>query len=191
MYGSTNAFLSTARTLFAERGFAGVATEELLDRAGITQEALDREFPGGKEELFEAVLLETIAQAAQRVARAARAEQDPWLALLAGVDAFLDACATPEVRRIVVRDGPSVLGSDFWQAIDAEYGLGVIERALARVAEPGRLLPQPTPALAQVVLGELREAAMVLASAEDPEVARVEMGRAVHRLLDSLRAAGA
>ena len=39
-----------------------------------------------------------------------------------------------------------------------------------------------------MLLGALDEAAMVVARADDPEEARDEMGRTIHRLLEGLQA---
>ncbi len=114
-------------------------------------------------------------------------QKDPWEALVAGIEAFLDACATPEVQRIMLIDGPAVLGWDVWRAIDAEYTFGLLEGALKGAIDAGRLVDQPTDALAHVLLGALQEAAMVVARAEDPDKAREEMGAMVRRLLEGLR----
>ena len=184
---TTAALIAAARTLFAERGYAGVGTEEIVQQAGVTRGALYHHFKGGKEDLFRAVLVQVSAETAQRVMHAALAADDPWEALVVGSDAFLDASVTPEVQRIMLVDGPSVLGWDVWRAADADYALGMLEQALQRAIDAGRLLPQPARALAHVLLGALDEAAMVVARAEDPKVARAEMGQAVRRLLEGLR----
>ncbi len=184
---TTNALLGAARELFAERGYAGVGTEEIVQRAGVTRGALYHHFKGGKEELFRAVLVQLSAETVRRVARAATQRDDPWDALEAGADAFLDACATPAVQRIMLVDGPSVLGWDLWRAIDTDYGLGLIEQVLRRAVEGGANLPGSTTAVAHVLAGALDEAAMVVARAEDPAAARAEMGRTMRRLLDGLR----
>ena len=102
-------------------------------------------------------------------------------------EAFLDACATPEVQRIMLIDGPSVLGWDVWRAIDTDYGLGRLETAVHQAMEAGSLLPGSSTAVAHVLAGALDEAAMVVARADDPQSARQEMGQTVRRLLEGLR----
>jgi AcrR family transcriptional regulator len=184
---TTKALLGAARELFAARGYAAVGTEEIVQHAGVTRGALYHHFRGGKEELFRAVLVQLSAETLRRVATAASAEEDPWEELVAGVEAFLDACATPEVQRIMLVDGPSVLGWDVWRAIDNDYGLGLLEAALKRAMDAGAMLRAPTNAVAHVLLGALDEAAMVVARAEDPAAARQEMGQTVRRLLEGLR----
>jgi AcrR family transcriptional regulator len=184
---TTAALIGAARELFASRGYAAVGTEEIVQQAGVTRGALYHHFRGGKEELFRAVLIQISAETAQRVAQAALATDDPWEALVLGSDAFLDACTTPEVQRIILTDGPSVLGWDAWRAIDTEYSLGLAEAALQQAIDAGRVIPQPANALAQVLLGAMHEAGMVVARAEDPVAARAEMGRTLRRLLEGLR----
>jgi AcrR family transcriptional regulator len=184
---TTAALIAAARELFAERGYADVGTEEIVQQAGVTRGALYHHFKSGKEELFKAVLVQIGAETVQRIARAAATTDDPWEALVAGSEAFLDAVATPEVQRIVLVDGRSVLGWDVWRAIDADYGLRVIEDAVQRAMDAGRLLPLSANAVAHVLTGALDEAAMVVARADDPQAARDEMGKTVRRLLEGLR----
>ncbi len=126
---TTAALITTARELFAERGYADVGTEEIVQRAGLTRGALYHHFRGGKEELFRAVLVQISAEVVRQVAEVAAGTDDPWEVLLAGSEAFLDACANPEVQRIMLIDGPSVLGWDVWRAIDTDYGLGLLDAA--------------------------------------------------------------
>jgi AcrR family transcriptional regulator len=184
---TTAALTAAARELFTSPGYANVGTEEIVQRAGVSRGALYHYYSGGKEELFRAVLVQISAETARQVASDALAHEDPWQALVVGVDAFLDACARPDIQRIVLVDGPSVLGWDVWRAIDSEHVLGLVEAALQRAIDAGQLASQPAKALAQVLLGALHEAAMVVADADDPIAARVEMGTTVRRLLDGLR----
>jgi AcrR family transcriptional regulator len=184
---TTAALIEAARALFAERGYAGVGTEEIVQRAGVTRGALYHHFRGGKEDLFRAVLVQISAETTQRVIAAASATDDPWEELVAGTDAFLDACTRPEVRRIVLIDGPSVLGWDVWREADGNLALELLEAALKHAMDLGRMVNQPPRALAHVLLGAIDEAAMVVARADDQDVAREEMSRTLRRLLEGLR----
>ncbi len=184
---TTAALIAAARPLFAERGYAGVGTEEIVQSAGLTRGALYHHFRGGKEDLFRAVLVQISAETTQRVMQAALATPDPFEALVIGADAFLDACASPEVQQIMLIDGPSVLGWEVWRAADSDYALALLEAALQRAIDAGRLIDQPARALAHVLIGALDEAAMVVARADDQETARAEMAQTVRRLLEGLR----
>src|SRR5881275_823398 len=93
------ALIATARSLFAERGFAGVATEEIVRAARMTRGALYHHF-SSKEDLFRAVYEDVEQELVERISADALAAADPLDALRAGARGFLDACEEPAVQRI-------------------------------------------------------------------------------------------
>ena len=180
------ALVAAARSLFAERGYAGVGTEEIVARAGVTRGALYHHF-ADKEDLMRAVLHDLSRELAEASATAALKETDQWRQILAAVDAFLDACTDPAIQRIMLTDAPSVLGWDEWRQIDAQYGLGLVKASLEHAMETGLIARQPVEPLAHLVVGALDEAAMYISRAEDAGLARREMGVSIERMLDGLR----
>lgn len=179
--------VGAARRLFAERGYAAVGTEEIVRAAGVTRGALYHHF-AGKRELFEAVYERIEAELAERIAAGALEANasSPLEAMRAGAEMFLAASTEPETQRIVLLDGPSVLGWDRWREIAAEHGLGLIEATLQAAVDAGAIEPQPVHPLAHVLMGALDEAAMLVARAEDPEQMRAEVGQTLRALLDGL-----
>ena len=182
------ALVAAARRLFGERGYADVGTEEIVRAAGVTRGALYHHF-GGKQDLLEAVYREVEEEITQRVADVAldSGTSSPVEAMRAGVAVFIDACAEPEVQRIVLLDAPAVLGWDRWREIAASYGLGLIEASLSAAIEAGEIAPQPVRPLAHVLMGAVDEAAMLVARSEDPK-ARDEVTAVLDGLLTSLSA---
>lgn len=181
------ALITAARSLFAERGYAGVGTEEIVRAAGVTRGALYHHFDG-KRALFEAVYEQIEVELAERIAAGALAANasSPLEAMRAGTEMFLAASTEPETQRIALLDGPAVLGWDRWREIAAAHGLGLIEATLQAAIDAGAIDPQPVRALAHVLMGALDEAAMLVARAEDPEAARAEVAGTLGALLDGL-----
>jgi AcrR family transcriptional regulator len=181
------ALIAAARPLFAARGFAGVGTEEIARAAGVTRGALYHHFDG-KLELFEAVYEQIEIELAERIATGALGGDvtSPLAAMKAGAEMFLLASTEPETQRIVLLDGPSVLGWDRWREIAGEHGLGLIEATLAAAIEAGEINSQPVRPLAHVLMGALDEAAMLVARADDAEQMRAEVGGTLGALLDGL-----
>ena len=181
------ALIEAARGLFAEHGYAGVGTEEIVRTAGVTRGALYHHFDG-KRELFAAVYEQVEIELAQRIAAGALASnaESPLEAMRAGAEMFLQAATEPEAQRIALLDGPSVLGWDRWREIAAEHGLGLIEASLQAAIEAKAIEPQPVRPLAHVLMGALDEAAMLVARADDPETMRAEVGRTLDSLLNGL-----
>lgn len=180
------ALIAAARELFGDRGYAAVGTEEVVRAAGVTRGALYHHFDG-KRELLEAVYEQIEGELTERIAEGALSGSDPLDAMRAGTAEFLEQCLEPEVQRIVLLDAPAVLGWDRWREIAAGYGLGLIEASLQAAVDAGQIAPQPVKPLAHVLMGALDEAAMLVARAEDPDVARAEVGETLNRLLDGLR----
>lgn len=180
--------LSVARELFTERGYAATSTTEIADKAGVTRGALYHHF-AAKDDLFRAVFEQLEAEVAEHVAREALAGTDPLEQLRLGARALLDACLDPAVQRIVLLEGPGVLGWDAWQEIEERYGYGLVAAGVEAVIAAGLVEQQPVSPLAHVLFGALSQAGLMVARADDPGAARADMEAAMDRLLDGLRAA--
>jgi AcrR family transcriptional regulator len=161
------ALMAAGRLLFTEHGFAGAGREEIVERAGLTRGALYHHF-ASKEDLFAAVYEEVERDLCAAVVAAAVASDDPVEGLRLGALAFLDAAAKPEVRRIVLLDGPAVLTPEVQHEIAQRYGLGLVREALRAADEAGRLVVGPVDLLAPVLLAALHEAAVSVADGADP-----------------------
>ena len=181
--------IAAARSLFAGPGFAEVALETIVRDAGVTRGALYHHF-ADKTELFAAVFEQVEGEMAARMAEAVAAarETDPVEVLRLGTRFWLDACADPEVQRIVLMDAPAVLGWQRWTEIGQRYNIGVVTSVLADAIDSGRIPPQPVEATALTMLGAVREATLYVARATNQRQARKDAGAVMDRLIDSLRA---
>jgi AcrR family transcriptional regulator len=181
------ALVAAGRRLFAEHGFAGVGTETLVRDAGVSRGALYHQF-GDKTELFAAVLADVEGDVTGRLAAAVLAggDADFVTVMTSAVDAWLDACESAEVRRIVLIDGPAVLGWIRWRAICQPHVLGLVESVLADGVAKGTLLPLPVKPLGHILLAVADEAALYLDAAEDRAAARAEIMRIVDPLIRAL-----
>jgi AcrR family transcriptional regulator len=181
--------IAAARALFANPGFAGVALETIVREAGVTRGALYHHF-ADKTELFAAVFEQVEGEMAARMAEAVAAarETDPVEVMRLGTRFWLDACADPEVQRIVLMDAPAVLGWERWTEIGQRYNIGVVTALLVDAIDSGRIPPQPVEATALTMLGAVREATLYIARAKNQRQARKDAGAVMDRLIDSLRA---
>ena len=184
------ALSAAARQLFTERGYAATSTTEIVERAGVTRGALYLHF-AAKDELFRAVFEQLEGEVTKHVAEEALTSADPLEQLRRGTRAYLDACIDPAVQRVVLLDGPSVLGWETWQAIEQRYGYGLVLAGVEAAIGAGLISAQPVEPLAHVLFGALTEAGMVVARADEPRTARADMEAAMDRLLDGLRASNA
>jgi len=179
-----DALIAAARRLFTERGYEAVGTEEIVRAAGVSRGALYHQF-GDKASLLEAAYERIEAESTERVARIVLGSelQSPVAAMKAGIAAFLDECARPELRQVALHDAPAVLGWERWRQIGAANGLGLIEASLAAAIEAGEIRDLPVGPLAHLLMGALDEAAMLLARDGRPE-SRAEVTEVLLLLLD-------
>jgi AcrR family transcriptional regulator len=182
--------LRTATRLFGEKGFADTSLDEIATRSRVTKGAVYHHF-ADKRAIFVEVFgaLERELDAASRATAMALADQ-PRAAFLAGCRVFLEFAKRSDYHRIMVVDGPSVLGPDGWHAIDTTLGLPTLEGAVEGLMAVGLIEHQPSKPLAILLFGALNEAGFALARGEpgfEEEAALAALGR----ILDGLAAPAA
>jgi AcrR family transcriptional regulator len=177
--------IKAARWLFTRKGYTGVGTEEIVRRAGVTRGALYHQFPA-KEDLFLAVYEEVERELTERVVLGLGLgdESSPFAELRAGVRVFLEACRAPEVQRIVLIDGPSVLGWERWREVAERYGLGLFEAVIGAAIEADEIADVAVGPLAHLLMGALDEAALLVV--REPGATEA-VAATFERLIDGLR----
>ena len=177
--------VATARRLFAEQGYFETGTTEIVEAAGVgTRGALYHHFDN-KQALFLAVLEEIEVDLGAKVG--VTITGDTWLERLEqALSAFLDASLDPEVRRVLLVDGPAVLGWDVWREIEARYGLGAIRMMISEGVAEGSIVEVDADAMAHLLLSMVDEAALFIAHADDPIAARGTAGASVAALIEGL-----
>ena len=183
------ALLRAARELFAERGYAGTATEEVVARAGVTRGALYHQFRD-KEDLFRAVYAQIEAEFAEKISARIRSRTprgaSAWDEFIEGAQGYLDVALDRDVQRIALLDAPSVIRSSAGREV-GRFGLGLLHRGLQRCIDQGFIAEQPVEPLAHLLRAALTEAAMLIARSPDHAAMRRDAGAAVERLLGGLR----
>lgn len=181
------ALITGARKLWGLRGYAEVGTPEIATEAGVTRGAMYHQF-ADKAALFrdvvEVVEQDVMARMATLVAASGAAT--PADAIRAAVDAWLEISGDPEVRQLILLDAPVVLGWAGFRDVAQRYSLGMTEQLITEAIRAGQLARQPVRPLAQVLIGALDEAAMFIATADDPKRARRETRQVLRRLIDGM-----
>ena len=178
------------RRHMAAHGYAGTSMDALTAEAGLTRGALYHHF-GGKPGLLEAVVREIGREVAARVEAVWSDDLPPLVAFRRCCRAWLDIVASDaEVRGIVYRDAPAVLG-EAARRIDAESSIGPIREALEELAAAGAIRPADPEALARLLNGAMVDAAFWIAASADPAATAEIAGRTLDLLIEGLAPAGA
>ena len=163
------ALIDTARRLFAEKGYHETGTTEIVAEAGVTQGALYHHF-ADKEDLFLAVFM-AVQRDVLRISEAASGTTgaaDPWTEFRKGVHAFLIAApAHRDLQRILLLDGPVVLGWKRWREIQQSHGLGAVVAAIELAVAAGLLPALPVQQTGHMILAMIDEAALLIVNGEN------------------------
>jgi len=158
--------IAAARKAFAEQGYAAASMDELTAQAGLTRGALYHNF-GDKRGLLAAVVNQIDAEMAARAQEIAAKAGDGWEALLAEGAAYIEMALEPEVQRIVLLDGPAVLGDPSrWDSQNKclEVTITTLERLIAEDV----VKPVDPEAAARLINGAALNAALWVAASDEP-----------------------
>ncbi len=185
--GAREALVTAARELFMERDYAEVSTTQILERAGVSRGAMYHHF-ASKRELYREVWRDSEARLIERLAAAASEAGTPYEALVAGCRTYLDEAATnQELQRIGLLQSRTVLGWEDWRNGIRDLGLAAMAGGVEAAMEAGQLRRADVESTAHLLLAALIEAALLIATSDDPGSARARAEPPLMEMLEGLR----
>ena len=144
------ALIDAGRRLFVEKSYAETSTPDLVAEAGLTRGALYHHF-ADKKALFRAVVEAESAAVARDVEIATPDGLEALEALRKGGDAFLAAMRAPGRTRLLLLDGPAVLGRKAMDEIDSAHAGRTLREGLQAAMESGAIRRLPVDPLAALL----------------------------------------
>lgn len=183
------ALVDVAGELFTERGYAGTSLDEIVAGARVTKGALYHHFTG-KQALFEAVFERVEADASRTIQKSLRGHRDPWEKARAGLRAFLGEVQDPRYRRIVIQDGPSVLGYERYREQEERSTFANVLEIVRAVLGAGtwELEEDMVQTFARIFFGAMSSAGESVSSADDPIAAATRVETAIGVILAGFQA---
>ncbi len=176
--------IQAARQAFATKGFAASSMDDLTAAAGLTRGALYHNF-GDKKGLLQAVVDRIDAEMAARLAVVGERAETPWQGLLDEYRAYIEMAVEPEIQRIVLLDGPAVLGDpSTWPSQNA--CLAETTRRIRALVAEGAIPPVDPEAAARLLNGASLHAALWVAASDAPEATLAKALDAFQRLAEGL-----
>jgi AcrR family transcriptional regulator len=169
--------LSSARKLFATGGFETTSIDDIAAGAGVAKGAVYHHF-ASKEEIFTRVL--------EDVQREIAALSDVFDLIAAETLRYLLAATEPGRKRILLVDGPTVIGWRKWREIDDRY-FGAGARSALAAALGGEASSREIEPLAHLLMGAVMEACLVCAEAPDPKKSARQLSASLRKMLEGLR----
>jgi AcrR family transcriptional regulator len=159
--------IAAGRKAFAERGYADASMDHFTADAGLTRGALYHHF-GDKKGLFQAVVSAIDAEMTVRINAMQAKAGSAWEAFIVFGTGYIEMALETEIRQILLRDGPAVLGDPAsWPTTNACITTlsGMIEALMAA----GTIRPVDAEATARLLTGASCYAATWIANADDPQ----------------------
>jgi AcrR family transcriptional regulator len=182
------ALVDVAEEVFTDHGYANASLDTIVAGAKVTKGALYHHF-SGKQALFEAVFERIESDAAQTIQKAIRGKRDPWQKALAGLEAFTRIVQQPRYRRIVIQEGPSVLGYERFREQEERTTYANVVEIVRAVLTAGtwELEEGMLQTFARIFFGTMSAAGEVVATSDDPELAAQRVETAVGFLLSGIQ----
>ncbi len=182
------ALVDVAEEVFTDHGYANASLDTIVAGARVTKGALYHHF-SGKQALFEAVFERIESDASQTIQQAIKGTRDPWEKAMAGVEAFMEIVQQPRYRRIVIQEGPAVLGYErFREQEERTTYANVVEIVRAVLSAGTWELDEPMlQTFARIFFGTMSAAGEVVATADDTERAAQRVEAAVGFLLSGIQ----
>lgn len=158
--------IRAARRAFATQGYAAASMDELTASVGLTRGALYHNFED-KKGLLWAVIEQIDSEMAERLRTAREQAPSLWQGLLAEGTAYIEMALDPEIQRVMLLDGPAVLGDPSkWPGENA--CLEITMRTIRSLIEQGIVKPVDVEAAGRLLNGAALSAALWVAAADDP-----------------------
>jgi len=151
--------IATARRLFVENGYADTSTPAIVEAAGVTRGALYHHF-ADKQAMFRAVVEAEAAEIARAMEEVDDPRADPLDRLMAGAEAYLDAMAQPERVRLLLLEGPPVLGREAMRRIDQGFAEASLREGIDAILNASADAALPRAALTSLISAMFDRAAM-------------------------------
>ncbi len=163
------ALITAARRLFSEKGYAETSTPEIVKAAGVTRGALYHHF-ADKQALFREVVTEDYIAVADEITKTAKAAPGSAIeALRLGSRGYLSAMKDPGRVRIMLLDGPAVLGQKALDEIDRDTSADTLRLGLAEAMSSNGIKTLPLDALTVQLSALFDRAALAVSEGGDPE----------------------
>ncbi|WP_428648167.1 TetR/AcrR family transcriptional regulator [Roseibium sp.] len=160
------ALLNAARALIVEKGYAETGTPEIVKAAEVTRGALYHHF-ADKADLMRALVQQEAEAIAEEIDARTDTGQTPLDAFMSGAKAYFSAMSVAGRAKIMLLEGPTVLGPAEMTEIDRETGGATLLEGLRHAASHGALADVPLEPLADLLSSAFDRAALAIANGGD------------------------
>jgi AcrR family transcriptional regulator len=182
------ALVDEALKLFTDQGYAATSLDAIVTAARVTKGALYHHFTG-KQAVFEAVFERIEADASTQIRNALKKSKDPWDKALIGLRAFLQIVQDSSYQRVVIQEGPAVLGYERFREQEERSTFAIVVNIVRDVLSAGtwELDDEMLETFSRIFFGALSSAGEAVSDSQDPGAASARVETAMGFLIAGIR----
>ena len=177
------AILEAGRALMTASGYVGVTVDDVVSRAGVAKGGFYHHF-SSKQALLDAVVDQVQGEIADQLRADRRPEPLSGDDLAAALESYLACVAHPDRRRLVLVEGPEVLGWARWREIDDAHFASMTRAALEAIMPTQD--PVRVTAATRLLLGAVMEAALAVGNSAEPQASVTRYSAVLRDLVHGL-----
>ena len=182
------ALVDVAAKLFTKQGYAATSLDQVVAGARVTKGALYHHF-SGKQAVYEAVFEKIETDASERIRKALKGSKDPWEKALIGLRAFLEIVQDPAYQRVVIQEGPAILGYERFREQEERSSYGLVQDIIRGVLQDSTydVSDEMLETFSRIFYGAMSAAGQSVSSAAEPKIAVAQVETAIAFILTGLR----
>ncbi|MEC6748178.1 TetR/AcrR family transcriptional regulator [Marinilactibacillus sp. XAAS-LB27] len=178
--------IDIAARLFSENGYHDVSLEEIVQTAQLTRGAVYHHFKN-KKGLFYAVFEQTHERVAEEINKVDEEIQNPWEQLIQGCLLFVQTVSKETFYRILLIDGPAVLGWQTFRELDQKHSMRLLQEQIEYLQKNGTIKKTSSAALTSALSGAINDLSLWVAEQKDKEEATKEAENIINGILNGFR----
>jgi AcrR family transcriptional regulator len=164
--------IDQASVLFEQNGYKATTLDDIARAAGVTKGAIFHHFESKKSlftHIWVALQQEMDTDIRRTAAKVAAESADPFAGMMAGARTQVGYLKQPRFSKIVMLEGPGVLGMDEWMERDVALSKNRINKAIDYLIGRGQLATGHKESLNLLFLGMLSYAVIASRNVDDPQ----------------------
>ncbi|ERL54750.1 TetR/AcrR family transcriptional regulator [Psychrobacter aquaticus] len=185
MAETKRSIIAAARKSFAEYGYSDTSMDKLTADVNLTRGALYHNF-GDKKGLFAAVVEEIDLEMVEKAKTKTEGCDNLWQGLMIEGQTYIESALDPEIQRIILLDGPAVLGDPSLWPSQNRCLLSTKQIVTQLIAE-GTMKEVDPEAASMLINGAAMNASLWIASNPNPQKALPNALAAFNVILSGLK----
>lgn len=182
------ALIKVAEEMFTKNGYSGTSLDAIVAGARVTKGALYHHFTG-KQAIFEAAFEGIEKAASKRIKKAIKEARDPWSKAISGLHEFLTIVQDPAYQRVVIQEGPAILGYERFRAQEERSTFNLLQAIVQSVLKAGKndVSDEMAETFSRIFFGAMSAAGESVTRADDPKLAVARVEAAIAYILAGLQ----